>query len=158
MYLRKAWRYNKLFFTLVVLFIIGQLFVAYNRGMLFSPFFNYSMYATRYKPVDSVSVLEMYADGKLLLPADLSSRDWDKLTVSYSYSANMQRNEWVLTEMQRLTGAAGLEWPIEPYQNRLSKDEMEEKWKAMFVKVTGKQPDSVKWGQYLQREGKWIKK
>lgn len=158
MYLRKAWHYNKLFFTLVVLFIIGQAFVTYNRGMVFSPFFNFSMYSVAYPRVDTLEVLELYTEGRPLSPSQLSTRNWDKLSSAYTYSANMQRNEWVLTEMQRLTGAAGLEWPIEPYQNRLSKDEMEEKWKAMFVKVTGKQPDSVKWGQYLQREGKWIKK
>jgi hypothetical protein len=158
MYLRKAWHYNKLFFALVVLFIIGQLFVTYNRGMVFSPFFNYSMYSAAYPRVDTLDVLEFYTGGRPLSPSQLSTRNWDKLSSAYNYSANMQRNEWVLSEMQRLTRAAGLKWPIEPYQNQLTQDEMEKKWTAMFVKVTGKQVDSVRWGRYLKREGKWIKK
>lgn len=158
MYLLRAWRYNKLFFITVVLFIIGQLFVAYNRGMVFSPFFNYSMYADAYPRVDTLEVLEMYTGGMPLHPSQMSTRNWDKLTAAYTYSANMRRNQRVSSEIQRLTGNLGVQWPIGPYQNQLTKVEMEKRWRALFVEVSGNEPDSVKWGSYQQSDGKWIKR
>jgi hypothetical protein len=158
MYLRKAWHYNKPFFILVALFIIGQVFVTYNRGMVFSPFYNYSMYAYPCPRADSIKVLEMYADGKSLDPSHYSTREWDKLTMAYSYSAELQGNEWVLSEIQRLTGGVGLVWPIDPYQNRLSAGELSLKWRSLFFSVTGRKLDSVKWVYYYPVEAKWVRK
>ncbi|MFN5475191.1 MAG: hypothetical protein ACK57D_14495 [Sphingobacteriales bacterium] len=158
MYLRKAWHYNKLFFTLVVLFIIGQAFVTYNRGMVFSPFFNYSMYATKFPRVDSIGVIEMYSEGKLLSPTEVSPRSWDKLTMAYSYSADLQKNEWFVSEIIRLTSGVGLQWPTDPYLNKLSDEALDNKWRAMFLKITGRKLDSVKRVTYQNLDGKWIRK
>lgn len=157
MYLRKAWRYNKLFFGVVILFITGQAFVTINQGMVFSPFFNFSMYADAYPKDDSLLVLEMYTGGRPLNPSHVTTKNWDKLSTAYIYYADMRRNQWVLSEIQRLTGNAGLQWPIDPYQNQLAPGEMEARWRALFVKVMGSKPDSVKWSRYQLREGKWVK-
>jgi hypothetical protein len=158
MYLRKAWHYNKLFFSLVVLFIIAQAFVTYNRGMVFSPFYNYSMYATKFQRVDSISVIEMYSEGKLLSPTEFSPRNWDKLTMAHSYSADLQRNEWVVSEIGRLTRGIGIQWPTDPYLNKLSDEVLDHKWRAMFLQITGYKLDSVKRATYQNIDGRWIRK
>lgn len=158
MYLRKAWHYNKLFFTLVVLFIIGQAFVTYNRGMVFSPFYNYSMYASPIRHADSIKVLEMYVGGKPLDPALFSTRDWDKLTISYQYAMDPTRNNWVISEISRLTGNAGLVWPVDAYQHPLGRDEMAKRWRKLFLRVSNAGVDSVQWITYQRWKGKWVSK
>lgn len=155
MYLQKAWRYNKLFFFLVVFFILGQAFVTINRGMLFSPFFNYSMYASSFWQKDTLLIVEMYSAGKPLQPTEVSTRDWDKLTIAYSYSANLRRNDWVVSEIQRLTHNAGLTWPTECYQNRLDSTELEKRWRSLFFDVTGRKVDSVKSILYQKQGVGW---
>jgi hypothetical protein len=63
-----------------------------------------------------------------------------------------------VSEIIRLTSGVGLQWPTDPYLNKLSDEALDNKWRAMFLKITGRKLDSVKRVTYQNLDGKWIRK
>jgi hypothetical protein len=149
MFLNAVWKHSKLLFLFMGLFISAQLFVAYNRGMLFTPFFNTWMYSDHYTQSDSFPVLEIYGGGKMVAAADYSPRKWDKLMLGYDYSSDPGPNWRVYGEIRRLTSTfIGHPFGIAPFYNELDSSELRKRWLALAQKVTGGEIDSVVVGNY----------
>ncbi len=130
----------------MVAFIAGQLFVAYNHGMVFSPFYNYWMYASRFTKSDSLSVVEIYAEGKPLRGGDYKQQDWDKILLTYQYISHPEANQQLYGEISRLTRKAGKELGPAPFMMpsvRGGKDSLYSLWLQYAGQVSGKTIDSV---------------
>ena len=132
-------------------FIAGQLFVAYNHGMVFSPFYNYWMYASRFTKSDSLSVVEIYAEGKLLRGGDYKQQDWDKILLTYQYITHPEANQQLYSEISRLTRKAGRELGSAPYMMpaQVGKDSLYALWLQYAGQVSGKTIDSATENIYL---------
>ena len=146
MFLKEVWNHSKPLFFAMALFISAQLFVAYNRGMLFSPFYNYWMYSDHYKQTDSLPVLEVYSGGKMV-PAS------DRITESYDYITDPSRNYRAIQEIQRLTGL-----PSSAYINEIDSLILMRQWLDFSEQELGRPIDSFRvsdyrWnGQKLERQ------
>ncbi len=81
MYLKKLYRQNKFWFFIVLLFIIGQLFIDYKRGVEFSPFYHYSMFSIPYQFVPVYEVTEVTVNGRRLQAKDFSPNGWDNIVI-----------------------------------------------------------------------------
>ena len=105
MYLQQLLHHNKCWFAVVVLFIIGQLFINFKRGMVFSPFFHYGMYSEVMKPKDSYPVFEMVVNEAALQAKDFTPQQWDKIQQPLIYfNKHRQWNEQMFSEADRLFG------------------------------------------------------
>jgi hypothetical protein len=144
MFLKDVFRHSKLLFLLMVAFIAGQLFVVYNHGMVFSPFYNYWMYASRFTKSDSLPVVLVYSGGKLLKGSDYKQEDWDKILLSYQFIHHPEANQKLYSEIKRLTGKAGKEFGPAPFMMPpIGADSLMQLWKEHTGKVAGLPIDSV---------------
>ena len=66
MFLKKLYQHNKFWFVVIILFIAGQLFINYKRGVVFSPFYHYGMYSSAIKPATQYNIPEVFVDGERL--------------------------------------------------------------------------------------------
>ena len=144
MFLAQVFRHSKLLFLLMVAFIAAQLFVVYNHGMVFSPFYNYWMYASRFTRSDSLKVVMVYANGRPLKGSDNKEEDWDKIHLTYQYINHPEANDRLYREIRRLTTKAGFEMGPRPfYMPAISKDSLFHLWQEHAGRVSGKKIDSV---------------
>lgn len=144
MFLARVYRHSKLLFLLMVAFIAVQLFVVYNHGMVFSPFYNYWMYASRFVKADSLKVVTIYANGRPLKGSDYKEEDWDKIHLTYQYIIHPEANERLYREIKRLTGKAGFEMGPDPFlMPAIPKDSLFHLWQEHAGKVSGQRIDSV---------------
>jgi hypothetical protein len=149
MFLTRVFRFNKLLFLLMAAFIAAQLFVAYNHGMVFSPFYNYWMYASRFTKSDSLKVVLVYANGCPLKGSDYKEEDWDKIHLTYQYISHPEANDRLYREIRRLTTKAGFEMGPRPfYMPAISKDSLFHLWKEHAGMVSGQKIDSVETSIY----------
>ena len=147
MFLHRVWKHNRLLFVFMVLFVIGQLFVAYKRGMVFSPFYNYWMYASAYKDSDSLEVVSMYAGGAMLKGSDYSPRQWDRMLLTYDLASSSAGNRHLYGEIRRITGRLGKGWEPGPYlpaEEGYLNGAYLKNWEHMAEGITGKKVDSVR--------------
>jgi hypothetical protein len=93
MYLKQLYNQHKGWFLLVVLFIAGQLFINFKRGVVFSPFYHYGMYSERMERPDSIAVLRIRSNQGELRPFDFSAQSWDKLTLPVYLNQNFQQHD-----------------------------------------------------------------
>ncbi len=105
MYLKQLFRHNKYWFAVVLLFIFGQLFINFKRGMVFSPFYHYGMYSAVMRPEAQYPVFEVIADGQVLQAKDYTPQQWDKIMQPLLYySRHREWNENMYRELHRITG------------------------------------------------------
>jgi hypothetical protein len=105
MYLKQLLHHNKFWFAMIVLFIIGQLFINFKRGMVFSPFFHYGMYSAMMKPKNNYPVFEVIVDEEVLQAKDFTPQQWDKIQQPLIYFK--EHKEWnsdQFSEANRLFG------------------------------------------------------
>lgn len=69
----------------MIMFIIGQLFINYKRGMVISPFYHYGMYSEVMKQMPSYAVFEVKVDNMLLHGKDFTPQQWDKIILPLKY-------------------------------------------------------------------------
>jgi hypothetical protein len=81
MYLKQLYKQHKGWFLFVLLFIVGQLFINFKRGVVFSPFYHYGMYSERMELKDSVAIAQITINNKKLQPFEYSAQEWDKLVL-----------------------------------------------------------------------------
>lgn len=94
MYLKQLYKQHKGWFLFVVLFIVGQLFINFKRGVVFSPFYHYGMYSEKMELEDSVAIAAISINNEQLEPFDFSAQEWDKLTMPiYQYQDYWQHNK-----------------------------------------------------------------
>lgn len=149
MFLSRVFRHSKLLFLLMVIFIAAQLFVVYNHGMVFSPFYNYWMYASNFKQSDSLNVVQFYSGGKALRGSDYRQEDWDKIHLTYQYISHPEANQQLYSEIRRLTRKAGIELAPAPFlMPTISSDSLFHLWQEHASKVAGQQIDSASIGIY----------
>ena len=146
MFLARVFHHSKLLFLVMVTFIIAQLFVVYNHGMVFSPFYNYWMYASKFTKSDSLPVTLIYSNGILLKGSDYSQQDWDKIHLTYNYIGAPDSNRRLYSEIKRLTRNAGHELGPKPFfmpEVLRGRDTLYALWKLHASLVSGKKIDSV---------------
>jgi hypothetical protein len=81
MYLKRLYQHNKYWFLVIALFITGQVFINYKRGVVFSPFFHYGMYSDLIQPANEYKVIEVLVNEKQLSTSNFSPQEWDRITV-----------------------------------------------------------------------------
>lgn len=69
----------------MILFVIGQLFINFKRGLVVSPFYHYGMYSEVINPQPAYDVYEILVDNKLLKAEDFSIQQWDKIVMPIKY-------------------------------------------------------------------------
>ena len=151
MFLAQVYRHSKILFLLMLAFIAAQLFVVYNHGMVFSPFYNYWMYASRFTRSDSLPVVVLYSGGKPVRGADYNQQDWDKIILSYQYVRHPEANQKLYKEISRLTGKAGHELGPQPFlmpSGAGNPDSLLRQWRQYAGNVSHRTIDSVTEGIY----------
>jgi len=109
MFLKKLYRHNKWLFLLMILFITGQLFINFKRGMVVSPFYHYGMYSEVMKPNLVYGVYEVEVDKVLLQANNFSAQQWDKIILPIKYfHALDSMNLLYQTDVKRLMSALNL--------------------------------------------------
>jgi hypothetical protein len=99
MYLKELYHHHKFWFLITVLFIIGQLFINYKRGVVFSPLYHYGMFSEVINPQRNYTVTEIFVDEKLLRTKDFSPYQWDKIALPVNMFYTQQ--QWNSTIWQR---------------------------------------------------------
>ncbi|MEP6844854.1 MAG: hypothetical protein ABI861_02585 [Panacibacter sp.] len=64
---------------MAIVFIAGQLFINYKRGVVCTPFFHYGMYSEVIKPTAQYNIPEVSVNGKRLAAKDFSPQQWDNI-------------------------------------------------------------------------------
>ncbi len=140
MYLKKVYRHNKFLFLFCILFVAGQLFINYKRGLVFSPFFHYGMFSEVIRVKNQYTVSEVSVNGKLLAAKDYSPAVWDDIMqpVELFYHQQMSSNQWQVDIHRLLPFADSLK-----FVNSLSESDFK-KWYRLHLQPVLKQPvDSV---------------
>lgn len=115
-FLSYVYKTNKFYFFVFVGFIVLQLFVAYKRGIVFAPFFNYGMYSAVSTPQKQYPVLEIYSAGKKINGSRYYLQTYDRVLLSYDYVQQTKSNAvFFETEINRLLLKAGIHAPEEKF-------------------------------------------
>lgn len=103
MYLRQVYHHNRIWFAVILLFILCQLFINIKRGLVFSPFYHYGMYSGVMKPDNNYPVVQIIADDDTLQTKDFNPQQWDKIMqpVLY-YTKHKEWNENMYRELERI--------------------------------------------------------
>ena len=87
----------------MVLFIVGQLFINYKHGMVFSPFYHYGMYSEVMKEKSSYRVFEIQVNGRELQAKGFTPQQWDNIILPLNYYASINKsNALYQTDIKRL--------------------------------------------------------
>lgn len=151
MFLKQLYHHNKFWFAVILLFILGQLFINFKRGMVFSPFYHYGMYSEVMKPKDNYPVFEVYADEELLKAKDFNPQQWDKIIqpVLY-YSKHRQWNLDMYNELHRITGISD----SAKYVSNVQKKDFFDWYRKYLSHMTGKEIRSLIVQQKPYKPGK----
>lgn len=111
MYLKQLYQQHKGWFLFVVLFIAGQLFINFKRGVVFSPFYHYGMYSEKVNLTDSIAIAEIIINNKPLKPFDFSAQEWDKLVLPIYFNSTVatHNNDLYRMDIERLLKKIGLQ-------------------------------------------------
>ena len=108
MYLKQLYRYHKFYFIAVILFMAGQLFINYKRGMVLSPFYHYGMYSHVMDPQQVYTVFEVSVNGKRLEGSNFTPWQWDKIMQPLVFFSNIDSSNRLFTgQVSRLAGKVG---------------------------------------------------
>jgi len=79
MYLKQLYAANKIWFIIIMLFIIIQVAMDVRQDIAASPVYHYGMYSNKISPQKEYSVIEIYVNGMQLQAKDYSPYIWDKI-------------------------------------------------------------------------------
>lgn len=104
MYLQQLYKHNKWLFSLVILFITGQVFVILIWGIVVTPFYNYGMYSEVMIPKKEYWLYEVNVNGKKLQGKNFSPQQWDKIILPLYYysSVNVKSNALFYSDVKRI--------------------------------------------------------
>lgn len=79
MFLKKVYRHSKLMFAGMLFFVLLQVGINVKRGMVFSPFFHFGMYAAPQKPASTYVINTVMVNGDTLRGTNFTPQGWDKI-------------------------------------------------------------------------------
>jgi hypothetical protein len=143
MYLQQLYKQHKGWFIIVVLFAISQLFINFKRGVVFTPFFHYGMYAAPMHTNSKVSIIDLKVNNKLVEPFDYAAQQWDKLLVPlYLFTNEKAHNQYLFdNDIERLQKKVGINSNSRNYSNNASVNKLGfENWYSSYVSAVIHQP------------------
>jgi hypothetical protein len=145
MFLQKLYKHNKLLFALMIAFIIGQLFINYKHGMVFSPFYHYGMYSEVMKEKDNYAVFEIEVNGKKLLAQNFTIQQWDKIILPLNYysSINTKSNALDYSDIKRLMNAIHIDANESKYIQTCNSKKFENWYQLYLGNLLNKKIDNL---------------
>ncbi|HEX8332757.1 MAG TPA: hypothetical protein VF622_09040 [Segetibacter sp.] len=128
----------------MILFVIGQLFINYKRGMVISPFYHYGMYSEVIKPKPLYGVYEVRVNNELLQSTHFSPQKWDKiiLPIKYFHSLDSMKSLYE-KDVKRLMLSLGIHTDATKFTTRCDVATFSEAYKNYLQNVLDKPVDSV---------------
>ena len=121
---------------MVIIFITGQLFINYKRGVVFSPFYHYGMYSSVIKPADQYNIPEVFVNGERLATKDFSPQEWDNIiqpVIKFYTQKEWNNNLWQ-TDIQRLLPFAD----AAKFTNSITEDEFNQWYQLHLQNILDK--------------------
>lgn len=142
MYLKKLYQHNKFWFVVIIVFIAGQLFINYKRGVVFSPFYHYGMYSAIIKPDTLYNIPEVYVDGDRLAVKNFSPQEWDNIMQPVIKMNEQQKwnNQIWQTDIHRLLPFA----EASKFTNSITKEEFDQWYLLHLQNLLDKKINKVK--------------
>jgi len=127
-------------FAGMLFFVALQLAVNAKRGMVFSPFYHFGMYAAPVKPVLSYPIATITVGNDTLRGSDFSPQGWDKIQYNlYMVWKSRCDTAFYQDQVFTLLHKYGLRTPPKSlYVNNLSFEERLENYKNTVGRLTGK--------------------
>lgn len=126
----------------MVLFIAGQLFINYKRGLVISPFYHFGMYSEVMKNTGSYQVVKVEQNGKILRGEDFSTQQWDEIMLPVQYYGGISKNNGLYeTDIKRLLGKIGISANDKNFLQQCNYEQFETRYKSYLPQIT-KQPIS----------------
>ena len=137
MFLQKVLKHSKLLFVTMLVFLVGQLFINYKHGVVFSPFYHYGMYSEVIEVKDHYQVWEIEVNGKKLKAKDYSIQQWDMLVLPLQYYEGIQKNNSLYTtDIKRLLGQLHISAPEKYFINNCNYTQFEKWYAARVTNIT----------------------
>ncbi len=128
----------------MVIFIIGQLFVNYKRGMVISPFFSYGMYSEAINTRNSYDVFEVEQNGKRLRGQDFTPEQWDKIMLPLQYFAGVNKSNLLYkTDIKRLLTKIHISTNDKNFLSACNYQQFENWYQNYLQKITGEKTNSL---------------
>lgn len=123
-----------------MLFITGQLFINYKRGVVFSPFYHYGMYSSVINPEKQYRVTEVHINGKRLAAKDFSPQQWDNILLPLEkfYAQKEWNNMLWQTDILRLMPFAD----EAKFTNTITEEQFNTWYQLRLESITRKKIDS----------------
>jgi len=138
MFLKSVFNHSKLLFLLMIIFIAGQLFINYKRGVVFSPLFHYGMYSEVMHVKPTYQVWEVQVNGQKLSAEDFSIQQWDKIILPLQYYQGINSsNQLYHRDVKRLLQKLHLFTTEENFLSNCSYPDFEQWYKRYLQSVTG---------------------
>jgi len=124
----------------IILFIAGQLFINYKRGVVCSPFYHYGMYSSVIKPAETYNIPEVFINGNRLAAKDFSPQQWDNIMqpLEKFYTQNDWNNNLWHTDIQRMMPFTD----SSKFANTISAEQFETWYRQRLENITGEKINS----------------
>ncbi len=140
MFLKKLYYFNKVFCTILIIFIAGFYFINYKRGLVVAPIFKYGMYSGVFHTSDTQKVVHLYINDKKidLTKYDFASRD--NLMVSVlNYKMSTQANIDMYEKIEPSFSKIGLSnfMQQDKYTNKVTDEQFMDWYKGYVGHIVG---------------------
>lgn len=144
MFLQLVNKHSKTLLFLMVIFIIGQLFINYKRGMVITPFFHYGMYSGVINIRNSYQIFEVIQNGKRLHGQDFTPEQWDKIMLPLQYYAGTSKsNRLYETDIKRLLTKMNISSNDKNFITACNYQQFENWYKKYLSKITNQTTTSL---------------
>jgi hypothetical protein len=138
MFLKKLYKYNKIFCISFVFIILLFCFLNYKRGMVMAPIFQYGMYSGIFNLNDTQSVYKIYVNNKELDLTKYSFEKNDEILVSIgNYEKTKKSNAIIFETIRRIMGKIGMSsfMTVSKFSNNISDQDFMLWYKKMLEKM-----------------------
>ena len=126
---------------MIIVFIAGQLFINYKRGVVFSPFYHYGMYSSVIKPATQCNIPEVFINGERLAAKEFSPQEWDNImqpVIKFNGQETWNNQLWQ-TDIHRLLPFAD----ASKFNNSITKEEFDQWYLLHLQNLLDKKIDKV---------------
>jgi len=142
MFLKQVYQHSKGLFTAMIIFILLQLFISYNQGMVLSPFYNYGMYSEVFTIQKNYQLFEVVQNGKRLRGQDFSPEQWDRIMLPLQYFSGINKsNDLYHTTVKRLLTKINISAKEENFISNCNYRQFED-WYTKYLEQVTKEPVS----------------
>jgi hypothetical protein len=128
----------------MVIFILGQLFINFKRGMVISPFYHYGMYSEVMKPKPLYGVYEVRANNELLQSKNFSPQKWDKIILPIKYFHSLDSMSSLYEkDVKRLMLSLGIRTDVTKFTRRCDAHTFSKSYRSYLQNVLNKTIGSV---------------